>query len=136
MYSVQKLLAAVLISFFLGGMFLCIGMSATAHVGMQASDMHCMGGSSDTDCSPSFDHTSYWNHILSVIPSDLLSVIAGLLIVCAYLVFARRIDWTALARMLYGLSSGSPSRLLLPRSSLQDAFSNGILHPKLYQCAS
>lgn len=132
MYWVGKTLAAVLISFFLGGIFLCIGMSATAHAGMQPSDMRCMHAPNDTGCSPSFDHASYWGHFLSALPSDLLGVIAAFLTACASLWLVRRIGWDVMPERYPGFLSDPPPLSLLPRHSLQEAFSNGILNPKLY----
>jgi hypothetical protein len=132
MYLARKSIAVILASFLLGGIFLCIGMTSTAHAGTESSDMHCSGNATDNNCTSAFDHASYWSHILSVIPSNFIATVVALLIACVCLWRVRRTDWDLLSKKVLYLSSSTPSRSLLPRHSLQDAFSNGILHSKLY----
>lgn len=136
MNAVRKIASVLLAVFFLGGISLCMGMSSTAHAGMLPSDMHCSGSSMDADCASTFNHVSYWNHILSFIPSDLLAAFEVLLMACACLWLVRRIGWDVLAKSIRFVSATSPPAALVPRHSLQEAFANGILHPKLYRAYS
>jgi hypothetical protein len=132
MSLVQKSLAILLATFFLGGFFLCMGMTSSSHYTMADSHQLCpiMGGTGP--CQNSMDHLSYWQTIFSVIPSEFFSALIALLTACACLWLVCRGIWKPHRHVLVPEWSPPIRTYLLPRSYLQEAFSNGILHSKAF----
>ena len=96
----------------------------------------CHSASADGGCSETTDHLSYWSTILSVIPSDFAALILALVAACACVWLVCRGIWNPAQLAVVLQLANSPPATYLPRHSLQEAFSNGILHPKLYRAAT
>ncbi len=126
-----KSLALILILFFIGGIFLCIGISSSSQHSM-AMGSSCPSSNSAEGCQTPLDHLSYWSSIFSAIPLDFSSLITALVFACACLWLVCRGIWNPHTLFASWEQVLSPPPLFIPRNSLQEAFSNGIIHPKLY----
>lgn len=127
----RKSLSILLATFFVAGVFLCMGaVSSTDH------SMPCPINATTADCSTASEHISYWISILSVVPSDFVALllIAAAVCVCAWVLF--RSIWNSHALLFVAEQSHAPPPRFIARHTLAEAFSNGILHPKLYQQSS
>lgn len=126
-----KATASLLTFFFLGGIFLCVGMVSSMQHDMSMGTS-CSTTSVEGGCSAPIDHLSYWSNILSVIPSDFAALILALA-ACACVWIVCRGIWNPLKHLCSPHYSLPPPRtFFLPRHALQEAFSNGILHSKRY----
>lgn len=124
---VAKAVSLLLASFFIGGIFICVGM-----VSSMDHSMPCPMSATATDCKAPTDHISYWSNILSVIPSDFAALALALVAACACVWLVSRGLWNPLKLLQTVAKATSPPPIYIPRHALQEAFSNGILHPKLY----
>jgi len=135
MIRIQRFLATVLTLFFIGGIFLCVGSVSVMNHSMSAG-MPCPIASDHDGCSTPSDHLSYWSNILSVIPADFAALVLALAAACACTWLASRGIWNPVKQLSLLQQATSPPLILVPRHALQEAFSNGILHPKLYHTFS
>ena len=129
---VTALLALLFIGVMFGGLF---HMSAGMDMGSDGNMSGCPFMShEETLCSMSvFDHLGVWqSNFLAVVPMitlllGALVVTAVLLSVAPHLIFSNR-------RLLHETFVLNKNREVLsfPQRSLQELFSNGILHPKLF----
>lgn len=130
-----KGISILLATFFLGGIFLCVGIPTLMNHSM-SMEAPCPMTTGNHGCTTPSDHISYWSNILSVIPSDFAALVLALVAACAcvWLVCRGILNPFKILRVLEHATS--PPFQYIPRHSLQEAFSNGILHPKLYQVSS
>jgi hypothetical protein len=128
---VTKGLAILLTIFFSVGLLLCVGVINGMQHSMPMSE-HCQMTGNAQGCNSSADHFSYWNHILSVIPTDFVALLLAVTAACACVWLVSRSIWNQFVTLVLFIRATSPPKLYVPRHSLQEAFSNGILHPKRY----
>ncbi|CAN5686695.1 hypothetical protein BH11PAT2_BH11PAT2_04090 [soil metagenome] len=130
MTSFGKGIAVLLITFFLGGVLLCMSISSMDH--SMAGDSGQMCPQMSGHCVSVFDHISYWTSILSGIPADAFLGLCALLVVCACLASVYRGSMRFFRDNPISHRYPPPLLFLLPHSYLKDAFSSGILHSKAY----
>lgn len=132
MEVVKKTIGILLTTFFLGGIFLCVGIASSMHHDMSVGTP-CPMTTANDGCSAPTDHISYWANILLAIPSDFAALVLALVAACACVWIVCRGIWDSpklFSSFQYPIPP--PLTFFLPRHTLQEAFSNGILHPKLY----
>jgi hypothetical protein len=128
---VSKVMAGLLALFFLGGMYGCVGMFSSVHSTMDRGT-HCPMMGVNGVCQTPIDHLSYWNNFLNVTPLGLPLLVLVLALVSAYLWMCRNHIGKFVIHLLAPHKPPLRSFHHLARHALQDAFSNGILNPKLY----
>jgi hypothetical protein len=86
----------------------------------------------DGNCKAPVDHLSFWNHIFSVLPSGFTTLVLLFIAITSinFWFVCHGIGELNKYLLLEPLYTPRPS--LLPRNYLQEAFSNGILNPKLH----
>ncbi len=132
MTRIQRLLAILLVAFFALGIFSFTDSMVESHHTMGDGTEHhvCPLMGTTPACVSIVEHLAHWQSSFVAVLEDVLPLIVLLSIAYACL-------WL-LYRPLEELGRFVPTsplnvlRLLLPRHALQEAFSSGLIHPKLF----
>ena len=120
--------------------FLAVGILGLSKFGMPTGPdgqmQNCsfmnMGGSVVCKMTP-FEHMAAWQSMFTSLPLKDISVLASLLLLVAVVVFLTKKLWGSQELELVSLHKQRfRDKTFFAHSPLQEAFSNGILNPKLF----
>lgn len=83
-------------------------------------------------CVNIMEHLSHWQSSFVAVLSDIVPLLVLLFIACVGLSFLQRFKWSLFGSLVQPLFIPVRERTLLPRSLLQQAFSDGLIHSKAY----
>ena len=128
-----KVLAVILSLFFTIGLLICTNLAAVSPThDLESVSSVCPPSSPDGPCSSLQEHLSFWQTLLNATPTYLTLLLSILLLS----LLVPRISglFLNLFRVPF-VTQKIPKRqwqLTFPKHALQEAFSDGILHPKTY----
>lgn len=134
MAFVQRSVAILLAVFFALGIFAYSSSMVESHHTMGDGTAHhvCPLMGNTPACVSIFEHISHWQSSFVAVLTDMLPLVVLLSIVCVCLWLLHYHIWEL--KRVFSTPWVPPDllRSLLPRHALQEAFSNGLIHPKTY----
>lgn len=129
----SRTLAVILVGFLACGLFAYTGSFVEAHHTMGDGTSHhvCSLSGTTADCVSILEHLSHWqaSFTATFVPATFLVLCVAL---CLCLVRIVKHAW-AIALTVSRFARSLPYRYIyLPRHALAEAFSNGLIHPKLH----
>lgn len=129
----QRFVAVLLAGFFLLGLFAYTSSAMGSDHSMSNGTTHhvCPFMGTTPGCVNILEHLLYWQNSFAVFLVEMVPLLVLLTIACAWL-WLLRLHLRELSRFPLTILLIRNVGSLLPRNILQEAFSNGIIHPKTF----